>query len=124
MLWPKKNLFNEFDNEKKFPWLENSPSPPKTFLMVRPLAPCALQDAGGNAISRQNNRLAFGSLYLLIELFYTGMSVVQTDGRAYGHVVTKFSRMGRLPHFLYPWCSAAPASRARAPVLYFSYKVS
>ena len=36
------------------------------------------------------------------------MPVVQTDGRAggqavvwsvYGHVITKFSRMGRLPHF-------------------------
>ena len=22
------------------------------------------------------------------------------DGRSYGHVITKFSRMGRLPHFL------------------------
>ena len=29
-----------------------------------------------------------------------GFSVVRTDGRAYGHVITKFSRMGRLPHFL------------------------
>ena len=28
------------------------------------------------------------------------MPVVRTDGRAYGHVITKFSRMGRLPHFL------------------------
>ena len=33
------------------------------------------------------------------------MSVVWTDGRAggwsvYGHVITKFSQMGRLPHFL------------------------
>ena len=37
---------------------------------------------------------------LLIELFYIGVPVVQTDGRAYGHVITKFSRMGRLPHFL------------------------
>ena len=43
--------------------------------------------------------------YLLIELFYIGMPVVRTDGRSlarsvYGHVVTKFSQMGRLPHFL------------------------
>ena len=41
---------------------------------------------------------------LLIELFYLGMPVVRTDGRAggraYGHVITKFSRMGRLLHFL------------------------
>ena len=29
MLWPKKNSYKEFDNEKKIP-------PPITFLMVRP----------------------------------------------------------------------------------------
>ena len=29
-----------------------------------------------------------------------GCPVVWTVGRAYGHVITKFSRMGRLPHFL------------------------
>ena len=33
-----------------------------------------------------------------------GFPVVRTDGRAvYGHVITKFSGMGR---FTYPWCSA------------------
>ena len=40
MLWPKKNSYKEFDKEKKFLWLENSPPPPPsqiTFLMVRPL---------------------------------------------------------------------------------------
>ena len=31
--------------------------------------------------------------YLLIELFYIGMPVVRTDGRAYGHVITNISRM-------------------------------
>ena len=40
MLWPKINLYKEFDNEKKYLRLENSPSPtprpPITFLMVRP----------------------------------------------------------------------------------------
>ena len=36
MLWSKKNSYKEFDNEKKFLRLENSP-PPITFLMVRPL---------------------------------------------------------------------------------------
>ena len=30
MLWPKKNSFKEFDNEKKFLWLENS-SPSHNF---------------------------------------------------------------------------------------------
>ena len=29
-----------------------------------------------------------------------GSPVVRTDGGPYGHVITKFSRMGRLPHFL------------------------
>ena len=49
---------------------------------------------------------AFGLLYLLIELFYIGMPVVQRTVRravsrlVYGHVITKFSRMGRLPHEL------------------------
>ena len=41
--------------------------------------------------------------YLLTELFHIGMPVVQTDVRkrsVYGHVITKFSRIGRLPHFL------------------------
>ena len=37
MLWPKKNSYKEFDNEKKFLRLKNSPPPPPiTFLMVRP----------------------------------------------------------------------------------------
>ena len=41
-------------------------------------------------------RVAFGLSYLLIELFYIGMPVLRTDGRSvYGHVITKFSRMGR-----------------------------
>ena len=30
---------------------------------------------------------------------YVGMSVVRKGGPAYGHVIAKFSRMGRLPHF-------------------------
>ena len=47
-----------------------------------------------------------------------GMPVVRTDGRAgglavYGHVITKFSRMGSLQHFFNLWCSAA---RTRAPL--------
>ena len=38
MLRPKKNSYKEFDNEKKFLRLKNSPPPPPiTFLMVRPL---------------------------------------------------------------------------------------
>ena len=30
----------------------------------------------------------------------TRVFVVRTDGQAYGHMITKFSRMGILPHFL------------------------
>ena len=37
MQGPEKNSYKEFDNEKKFLRLENSPPPPITFLMVRPL---------------------------------------------------------------------------------------
>ena len=35
-----------------------------------------------------------------VELFYIGMPVVRTGGRAGGHVTTKISRMHRLPNFL------------------------
>ena len=36
-----------------------------------------------------------------MELFYIAMPVVRTDRRVvYGHVITKFSRVGSLPHFL------------------------
>ena len=51
------------------------------------------------------------------------MPVVRTDGRAggrsvYGHMITKFSRMGSLPH---SFTHGAPlrASRARAPLSAF-----
>ena len=57
--------------------------------------------------------------YLWIELFYIGMRVVRTDGgRAYGHVITQISRMGRLSHFLRYGATLARSSRAsRAPLL-------
>ena len=38
--------------------------------------------------------LAFGLPYLLVELFYIGIPVVRTVGWAYGHMITKISRMG------------------------------
>ena len=47
-----------------------------------------------------------------------GFPVVQTDGRAYGHVITKFSRMGRLPHFL---SYGAPSSRGLRPRVKLRY---
>ena len=59
----------------------------------------------------------FGLPYLLIELFYIGISVVWTGGRADGHVITKMSQMGRLPHFLgaklaRAWSSAIKKAQA------------
>ena len=61
---------------------------------------------GSRVISFQiKPSVAFGLPDLLTELFYIGMPVVRTDSRVvsrsvYGHVITKFSWMGRLPHFL------------------------
>ena len=52
MLRPKKNSYKEFDNEKKFLRLENSPPPPPiSFLMVRPLREMA---AYVNPVSRRD----------------------------------------------------------------------
>ena len=49
------------------------------------------------------------------------MPVVQTDGRSvYGHVITKFSRMGRLLHFLS--YGAPPTPRRFAPRLELRYQ--
>ena len=43
----------------------------------------------------------------------------RTGGRAvYGHMITKFSGMGRFP---YPWCSAG-VLRARAPLILGTYR--
>ena len=57
---------------------------------------------GGHVISFQiKHWVAFGLPYLLIELFYIGMPVVRAVARSvYSHVITKFSRIGRLSHFL------------------------
>ena len=58
---------------------------------------------GRHAISFQIKPCAaFRLPYLLIELFYIGMSVVRTDSwvvdwSVYGHVITKFSWMGSSP---------------------------
>ena len=35
--------------------------------------------------------------YLFIDLFYIGMPVVWTDGRTYGHVITKI--LGRVDNY-------------------------
>ena len=48
-----------------------------------------------------------------------GFPVVRTDGRAYGYVITKFSRMGRLPHFLSHGAPSTRAPRARVELRYY-----
>ena len=63
----------------------------------------ASQDAGGYAIFRENNlEFAFG---LPIEWVILHWYACGADGRSggrsvYGHVITKFSRMGSLTHVL------------------------
>ena len=59
-------------------------------------------------------------------LYYIGMHVVRTDGRSlgrlgYGHVITKFSRVGRLPHFLS--YAASPTRGGGAPLLLSIYLI-
>ena len=66
------------------------------FVFIDYLVVSALHDSGGYAISRQNNLdLHLGSHTCRSELFYIGIPVVWTDGRSLGHVITKFSRIGR-----------------------------
>ena len=83
---------------------------------------------GGHSISFQiKPRVAFRLPYLLIDLFFIGIPVLRTDSLAfgrsggqpvYGHVITKFSRMGNLPHFL----SHGAPLRARAQLLLKSHE--
>ena len=54
------------------------------------------------------------------EILNIGVPVVQTDGRAYGHVIAKFSWMGRLPHFI---SYGAPSTRARGAPLKITEKI-
>ena len=73
--------------------------PLSVIVFIDSLAVSALQDAPGSyAISRQNNlEMHLGCHwlpYLSIELFYIGLPVVRTGGRAGGRTVTW------LPNFL------------------------
>ena len=74
---------------------------------------------GGHVISFQMKPwVAFGLPYLLIELFYIGMPVVQTDGRAVGRCTVTW-----LPNFLgwvdytFPWLWGSAHARCFAPRL-------
>ena len=83
------------------------------------LAVSASQDAGGYAISRQNNReLQLGChtcwlSYFTLECLWYGRTV----GRMYGHVITKTSRQGRLPNFLTHCAPLRPLPSRGAPLL-------
>ena len=76
--------------------------PLSVFVFIDSLVVSASQDAGGYAISRQNNlELHLGChtcwlSYFTLVCLWCGRTV----GWAYGHVITKISRMGRLPNFL------------------------
>ena len=80
----------------------------------------ALQDAGGYAISRQNNlELDLGCQTLLIELFYIGRPVVRTDALSGGRcTVTRLPNfLGWVDYFTFlPMVLRWRASRARAPL--------
>ena len=52
-----------------------------------------------------------------------GCPVVRTDDRVYGHMITKFSRMGRLPYFLSYGAPSTRALRARVELRYNEIKL-
>ena len=88
--------------QKKFPL--------SVFVFIDSFVVSALQDAGGYAISRQNNlELHLGChtcwlSYFTLVCLWCGRTVSRAGGRSvYGHVITnfsQFSRMGRSLHFL------------------------
>ena len=60
------------------------------------------------------------------DIHYIGMPVVRTDGRVggrsvYGHMITKFSRMGSLPHF---FTHGAPLRVLRARELRYDCRLN
>ena len=97
--------------QKKFPL--------SVFVLIDSLVVSASQDAGGYAISRQNNlELHLGChtcwmSYFTLVCLWCGRSV-------YGHVITKFSPMGNLPHFL---TYGAPLRALRARELRYKWMV-
>ena len=71
-------------------------------------------------ISRQNNLELHLSYHTCLLSYFTLVCLWcgRTVGPAYGQVITKFSRMGSLPHFL-----THGTSRARAPLVIFIGKI-
>ena len=79
---------------------------------------------GGHAISRQKHVELPVESYLLIDLLYIGMSVARTDRRAYGQVITRISRLDRLPNFLRYGVPLARALHALRAPLWINVKFS
>ena len=77
------------------------------FVFIDSLFVSASQDVGGYAISHQNNlELHLGchtcgmSYFTLVYLWCRWTVGQWAGGPVYGHMITKFSRIGSLPHFL------------------------
>ena len=88
--------------------------PLSIFVFIDSLVVSALQEVGGYAISRQSNLglhlsccTCWLSYFILVCLWW-GRAV----GRSVGHMITKCSRMGSLPHFL-TYSAPLRAPRAR-----------
>ena len=107
MLWPKKNSYKEFDDEKKFLQLENSPPPPPiTFLMVRPLMSplilsklvpdrslsrtTTLNDMGsGTAQDKRNTQLGGGKEIFILITFHIRTAVTIVSPRTNPNLVPR-----------------------------------
>ena len=73
------------------------------FVFIDSIVFSALEDAGGYAISRQHNLELHVGCHTCWLSYFTliCLSCGRTISRAvYGHVITKFSRMSRVLHFL------------------------
>ena len=77
--------------------------PLSVFVFIDSLAASALKEAGGYAISGQNNLQLHlgchtcGLSYFTLVCTWCGRTAARS---VYGHEISKFSRMGGLPHFL------------------------
>ena len=78
-------------------------------------------EASGYAISRQNNlELHLGChtcwlSYFTLLCLWCGWTVSRS---VYGYVITKFSRVGNITKFSYPWCSAFQTSKTSKTTSY------
>ena len=111
-------LIRGHDNISKINTLDNTDTKIRfslsVFVFIDSIVVSALEDADGYAISRQHNlELHLGChtcwlSYFTLVCLLCGRTVSQA---VYGHVITKFSRMGRLLHFLTHGASLARFAR-------------